>query len=303
MDQTFLVGLFNIGIAKLSNVNRLENIIDQLEEIDESRRILFLTPIDETQSDYSTFINGPWVTSRHSEDFDAADVARHYRRITKKTKNWGIPSLSRQCSVAQAIMLDEYQNDKEGALTILEKAVTAMGDDQILSRAKAKVYWRHNEHDKALTIFRSIADQVGIDNPVERAFALREAAISAAKCGAWLQAKEWFLDSQRAAKSIQSADMDVMAVGLGADSAVAELELGNTSEALIRLAEALEALSHIDPESTLRAAHCHHLVRHNVLWAQSRIQGRDVQIDVSRSTQRQGSVATRTRYPQSENVH
>ena len=122
MDPNFFVGLFNIGIAKLSNVNRLENIIDQLEEIDESRRILFLTPIDETQSDYSTFINGPWVTSRHSEDFDAADVARHYRRIAKKTKNWGIPSLSRQCSVAQAIMLDEYQNDKEGALTILEKA-------------------------------------------------------------------------------------------------------------------------------------------------------------------------------------
>ena len=275
----FFVVLFNIGIAKLSNVNRLENVVDQLEEIDENRRILFLTPIDETQSDYSTFINGPWVTSRHSEDFDAADVARHYRRIAKKTKNWGIPSLSRQCSVAQAIMLDEYQNDKEGALTILEKATTAMGYDQILSRAKAKVYWRHNEHDKALTIFRSIADQVGIDSPVERAFALREAAISAAKCGAWLPAKEWFLDSQRAAKSIQSADMDVMAVGLGADSAVAELELGNTSEALIRLAEALEALSHIDPESTLRAAHCHHLVRHNVLWAQSRIQGSDVQID------------------------
>ena len=83
----FFVGLFNIGIAKLSNVNRLENITDQLEEIDESRRILFLTPIDETQSDYSTFINGPWVTSRHSEDFDAADVAKHYRRIAKKTKN------------------------------------------------------------------------------------------------------------------------------------------------------------------------------------------------------------------------
>ena len=274
----FFTGLFNIGIAKLSSVNRLENIIVQLDEIDANRRALLLTPIDETQSDYSTFIHGPWVASRHNEDFDAADAARRYRRMAEKTKNWDIPPLSRQCSAAQAIMLDEYQNDKEGALAVLESAAASMGDDRMLSRTKAKVYWRHDEHDKALTIYRSIADQVGLDSPVERAFALREAAISAAKCSAWRQAKEWFLDAQGAAKSVQSDDMDAMAVGLGADSAVAALELGDVGEALKRFAEALAALSDLNAESTLRAAHCHRVIRHTVLWAQSRIQGSDVQI-------------------------
>ena len=274
----FLIGLFNIGIAKLSNVRRLENIIDQFDEIDTKRRALLLTPIDEIQSDYSTFVNGPWVASRHDHDFDAEDAASRYRCMAEKTESWGIRSLSLQCSVAQAIMLDEYRGDKEGALAVLNSAVASMGDDRILSRAKAKVYWRHDEHDKALTIYRSIADQVGVDSPVERAFALREAAISAAKCGAWLQAKEWFLDAQSAAKSVRSDDMEAMAVGLGADSAVAALEIGNVAEALTRLADALEALSDINADSTLRAAHCHRLIRHTVMWAQSRIQGSNVQI-------------------------
>ena len=274
----FFGGLFSIGSANITGVNRLEHIIDQLDGLDASRRALLLTPIDETQSDYSSFINGPWVASRHGDDFDAADSAMRYRHMAEKTRNWGIRSLSLQCSVAQAIMLDEYRNDTEGALAVLEESVTAMGDDRILSRAKAKIYWRHDEHDKALAIFRAIVDQVGIDSPVERAFALREAAISAASCGEWQQAEEWFLDAQGAAKSVQGGDMDVMAIGLGADSAVAALEIGNADQALTRLAEALEALSEVNPESTLRAAHCHRIIRRTVLWMQSRIQGRDVRI-------------------------
>ena len=52
----------------------------------------------------------------------------------------------------------------------------------------------------ALEILRGIADQVGGDSPVERAFALREAAISAAKCDDWSQAEQWFLDAQSAAR-------------------------------------------------------------------------------------------------------
>ena len=72
--------------------------------------------------------------------------------------------------------------------------------------------------------------------------------------------------------------MRAMAVGLGADSAVAALETGNVNRALTRLAEAVEALADINPEATLHAAYCHRVIRHTVLWTQSRITGRAVQI-------------------------
>ena len=67
------------------------------------------------------FVHGPW-TQQPREAFDAADAAMRYERMAKKTRNWGIRSLSLQWSVAQAIMLDEFQNNREGALAVLEEA-------------------------------------------------------------------------------------------------------------------------------------------------------------------------------------
>ena len=274
----FLGMLFNIGSVGLVSVERLEHVINELDKLNASERALLLTPIDSTLSDYSLFINGPWETQRHSEAFDAADAAQRYQRMAEETRSWDIRPLTLQCLVARAAMLDEYQNNKEGALAVLEEAVATLGDYIILSRAIAKVHYRHDEHRTALAIFRSIAKQVGVDDPIERSFALREAAISAAKCDEWAQAEQWFLEAQSAAKLTQVDDMHVMAVGLGADSAVAALETGDVGRALTRLAEAIEALAGINPEATLRAAYCHRVIRHTVLWAQSRITGLDVQI-------------------------
>ena len=276
---TFVGGLFSIGIANLVGVDRLEHIIDTLDEVDLTRRALLLSPIDRTQSDYSSFINGPWASLRQSADFNSVDAAMRYGRMADKTRNWGIRPLSLQCSVAQAIMLDEYLNDREGALAVLDEAVAKMGNDSLLSRAIAKVHWRNDEHHKVLGIFRGIADHVGAKNSVERAFALREAAISAAECGEWPQAEEWFLEARDAARVIQSDNMEVMAIGLGADSAVAALESDDPGRALTLLVEALETLTDIDPKSTLCAAYCHRVIRHTVLWAQSRIERSDVCID------------------------
>ena len=46
----------------------------------------------------------------------------------------------------------------------------------------------------------------------------------------------------------------------------------------MRLAEAVEALESVNPDASLRAAYCHRVVRHTVLWAQSRITGDDVKV-------------------------
>ena len=272
----FFGRLFNIGSAHLASIDRLEHVINELDKLNAGERELLLTPIDSTLSDYAVFINGPWSAQRHSEAFDAADAVQRYQRMAEKTRSWGIRPLTLQCLVAQAAMLDEYQNNKEGALAVLEEAVATLGDDVILSRAIAKVHSRHSEHGKVLEIFRSIANRVGVDDPVERAFALREAAISAARCGEWSQAEQWFLDAQSAAKLVRVDDMRVMAVGLGADSAVAALETGDVGRALTRLAEALEALAGINPEATLRAAYCHRVIRQAALWVKSRIEGRTI---------------------------
>ncbi len=270
--------MFSIGSAGITSVVRLEHVINELDKLDESERALLLTPIDKNLSDYCAFIHGPWASQQRGEAFNAADSALRYHRMADKVQGWGIRSLALQCWVAQAVMLDEYEDDSERALEILDNAVAALGTDPIISRARAKIYWRHDQYPMALDIMRDIADQIGGDNAIERAFALREAAISAAKCNEWLLAEKWFLEAQGAAKNALTDDMQVMALGLGADAAVAAFETGDLGRALERLAEALEGLADISPDESLRAAYCHRVIRHTVLWIQSRVEGSEVRI-------------------------
>src|SRR5690606_16663468 len=129
-----------------------------------------------------------------------------------------------------------YADDFEGALRVLDEAAAENGDDVLIDRARAKVYWRAQDHERALSILRGIADVVGKDNNVERAFALREAAISAASCDDWAQAEEWFLESKFSASAAKLPDMQAMSVGLGADAAVAAFKAGQAERCLRGLA-------------------------------------------------------------------
>ena len=276
--SNFLGMLFSIGSVGLTSVARLEHIVNQLDGLDAGERATFLTPANKALSDYSTFIGRAWVAEQSQKRLDAADAAFRYQRMATKTRKWGIPALTLRCSVAHAVMLDEYQDNSVEALAVLEDAAEGQGDSPILSRAMAKIHARRGEHGVVLKIFRSIANDVGNDDPVERALALRDAAISAAKCSEWPQAERWFLGAHDAAKLSQGDVMEILAVGLGADSAVAAFQAGNIGSAITRLAAAIDGLATIDPEATVRSAYCHRVIRHTVLWVKSHIEGDDIKI-------------------------
>ena len=272
-NSIFFGQMFCVGSSNLTSVERLENIIEQLDGIDNRSRALLLTPIDLGSSDYSVFVNTPWATERHGEDFDAADAEVRYARMAEKTLSWSIRSLTAQCWVARSIILNEYLNDKEKALSILGEAVELLGQDPILGRAQATVHWHQGEHEIALEIYRSFIEHIGQDSPIERTFALREAAISAAKCSEWLLAEKWFLDGHRAAACLDSNNMFAMAIGLGADAAAAALRAGETSRALTGFVKSVDALENLEQDDSLAAAYCHRVIRHGLLWVKSCIEG------------------------------
>ena len=276
--SNFFGALFRIGIARLDSVERLEYVINELDKIDASERMLWLNAIDETISNYSLFINEPWASEQRRKDFDATDVAIRYQRMAETTRKWGIRALTLQCSVAQAVILDEYQNNKDCAVAVLDEAAADPGNHQILRRALANIHWRHGDYRNAFEIYRCITDQIDRIDHAERAFLLRKAAISASECDEWSQAEFWFLDAQSAAKLAQDDAMDVFAIGLGADSAVASLKAGNVVRSIKRLANALSDLAEVDPKVTLQATYCHLVIRRTVLWAQTHIERSEANI-------------------------
>lgn len=267
--------LFAIGSSNLTTVAKLEHVFDQLDRLEPEQRQMLLRAVGEVSSDYAVFVNSPWVAEQHN-GLDALDAAERYRRMAERTSKWGIRRITLQCCIARAVMFDEYADDFDGALKVLDEATTDHGDDVLIERARAKVYWRAQDHERALSILGGIADVVGKDDNVERAFALREAAISAANCNNWGQAEEWFTESKVSASAAKLPDMQAMSVGLGADAAVAAFNTGQVERSLRGFADTLVALGGIKPEASLQCTYCHHLVRHTMLWLQSRLEGREV---------------------------
>ena len=206
------------------------------------------------------------------------DAEARYARMAEKTLSWNIRSLTAQCWVARSIILNEFLNEKEKSLSVLEEAVELLGQDLILNRARASVHWHQGEHEIALEIYRSIAEYIGEDSSVERTFALREAAISAAKCSEWLLAEKWFLDGQQAAICLDSNEMFAMAIGLCADAAVAALRAGKPDRALAEFAKIIYSLASIEADDTIAAAYCHRVIRHAILWVSSYIEGTSVEV-------------------------
>jgi Cdc6-like AAA superfamily ATPase len=271
-------GLFAVGIAGLESVSTLEEILNQLNLIEPSDRRMYLRFILDENPDFSVLVNGPWVAQDRAV-LDYKDAAARYYRIANYTHDWGIPPLTIQCWIARAVMFDEHADDQQSALRVLDEAVDVCGNHVLLARARAKIYWRAQEHSEALLILRGIADVIGKDNFIERAFALREAAISAAKTNDWPQAEQWFLESREAALKADLHDMKVMGIGLGADAAVAAFESEGVERSLIFIGQALTELECIDPRTSLRSIYCHNVVRHTLLWLTSRIE--DISVEVA----------------------
>lgn len=264
--------LFAVGSINLASIARLQKVLEQMDLLNPDQRNLLLHHTKEANSDFSVLINNPWVSER-DKALDATDSAERYWQMAKMTQKWQIRPITIQCWIARAIMLEKYAKDHLGAIKALDDAERENGADILILKARAKIYFHAKNYQRALQILRGIADTVDNDNEVERAFTLREAAISAGICNEWLLAEKWFLESKECAAQIDLPNMKVMSVGLGADAAVASFNIGQIEKSLRGLANTLIELDKIKPESSLQANNCHHIVRHTVLWIKSSIDG------------------------------
>jgi len=92
--------------------------------------------------------------------------------MAERALQWRVRAALR-CHVARSVVLDQARPPCP------QLGIATLGGDIVLSRGRAKICWQH-DHAGAVKRMRYIADQIGLDNPVERAFPTREAAISAA---------------------------------------------------------------------------------------------------------------------------
>ena len=271
--------LFSAGIAGLDSVKKLEAIFAALSRLDEDERHEFLTPIDPSVQDYHILVHHPWTAQSRRPDFDAAEAIDSYVNMAIQADSWSLRTLSVQCRVAVAMILDEHVGDTERALDVVEDAARTFGPEALLVRAFAKLHRRIGHGTEALGYFRDAVSQMSTFGSVDAVYTVREAAVCAAECGEWDTARDWFLRAHAASEPLAAVGLGPIGVGLLADAAVASFQAGDLRDALALMKDALLSLPEFEADSNLQTAHCHRLIRHVILWLQAKVERRDTKIE------------------------
>ena len=267
-DGIPVIGLmFARQIQQLKKIDDLRCVFDFLDNASADFRSKLIEPFRQNVFELDMLVAGAWLREQYEGTIDSAVHRATFSKLEEQAVNWGETDLAVCCRKYQAMILDEYGRDKEGALAVLDGGLSVFGKtNSELVRAKAKVLYRSGDHKGNLELSRSLIDGNAHLSGVERTFLGRDAAISAEKQGDYKAARRYYLYGSKAAKEISIPDMTPMHVGLLADAALASWRDGDRLTCLQEFVVVLEELNQFKPSDTLRTAHCHAIVRHILLW-------------------------------------
>ncbi len=267
--------LFGVRATSLRSVDELGELFLELDQLKADHRKKLLSSLSEIPSGNRLMIDSAWLGETNAGNVDGSAAAEKYHRLAEIAESWGEKRIAVDCECARAVMLDEYADDSKSALAAFDEAEKKYPNEVRLARGRAKVYYRRGDHPTALATIAQIAERIPKEDHVDRAFALREAGISAAKTQDFSKASHFFCEACEAA-SAGTDNMWAMAVGLKGDWAVAEFQLGNKSEAVNLMHQAIVDAEQIDPEVGKNEKYCRLVLGHLILWMQTQVRGHPV---------------------------
>jgi hypothetical protein len=261
--------MFLSQIRQVRRIADLEPVFSFLDTCGEGlrNRIFSIIGARDGLVDADMFVSGAWLAEHQAGTMNPKANTATFTRLEDFATMWSRRDLAVACRKYQAVIVDEYGNDKDRALAIIDEGLTLYGaTNSELVRAKAKILYRAEDHQASLELSARLIESNAELSDVERAFLGREAAISAEKQGDLHTARRYYLYGAAAANRCGVSEMQPMHLGLRADAALASWHAGDRSTCLTDLVGALGELQDLDQGSSLRAAHCHSVTRHVLLW-------------------------------------
>lgn len=258
--------MFLNQMRQVKLINELLPAFEFLNSCEKAFREKLLKPFSLPDFGVDYLVSSPWLNENKLNTIDPVNHSLVFKNLEEIARGWPRIDLAVCCRRIRAVIIDEDGGDKDGAIEVINEAMMLYGEtNSVLVRAKAKVLYRAEEHQDSLELSKSLI-QNGSLNDIENAFLGREAAISAEKQGDYETARTYYLFGSAAAARCKGSDMLPMRVGLMADAALASWHAGDRETCLRDLILVLQKITSIDPESSIRAAHCHALCRHILLW-------------------------------------
>jgi hypothetical protein len=254
------------------DLKSLVTLFDQLDALPSGGRARWLAAVHTEREWAGMLIDNAWLKESQLKQIGGLEEAKIFRRLAEMALSWGDATIAARCFRAEAIMLDEYARSPAEALSILDLADDILPDNLDLRRERAKIAWRRKDYRAALDQLSAIADRLEADEPLETAFSLREAAISAGELGLWHEAHSFFVRAERAAATALGF-RTALRVGLAVDSAAALFQAGERFSGVRAMAKTLEELSLLDSQTDRKSRYCHLVARHVVLWMKAQAEG------------------------------
>lgn len=269
-DWTITQFMFVFRAISLKSINELVELFSELDHLEPNKREMLLSALSRFHNGNRLMIDSAWLSQMGTGDIDGIAESEKYRQLAEIAKTWDKSKIAVECEYARAIMLDEYADDSEGALSALDEAEKKFPNSFRLARQRAKVYYRSGNYQAALTTIENFAKDIPKEDYTEQTFALREAGISAAETEDFAKASSFFSEAYEAA-SAASINILPMAIGLKGDRAVVEFQLGNKSEALNLMQQALIEAEQLNPEAGKNEKYCTLILGHIILWMQTQV--------------------------------
>jgi hypothetical protein len=243
--------MFIVRASALRGAGELAELIDALEQKPKVIRDRYIGATARTTQSLHLVVAGSWLAEVKRPDFDARAAAAVYHSLSETRTSRDNPDLAVELLCAEAIMLDEYAEDRDSALEVLRVAQEAYPNDYRLNRQRQKVFYRNSQHADALAEFEKFCDRMPKERALDRAYALREAGSSAAEVGDLDKTRVFFEQAWEASRAC-GATMGPMTAGLSADCAILDFDAGKAGSALDLMRRALVEADGLDPRSGLK---------------------------------------------------
>jgi tetratricopeptide (TPR) repeat protein len=270
-DWTTTQFLFVLRATSLKSINELSELFAELNHLECEHREMLTSSLNELPSGKRIMIDSAWLAEVKEGTLRGVEAAEKYRELAEIAAKWGNTDIAVECEYARAVMLDEYANDSNSALASLDEAEKKYPNQIRLIRQRASIYYRRGDHSTALSIISQITNVIPKEDYIDRAFALREAGISAAETGDFGKASRFFFDACEAA-SAATNNMRPMAIGLKGDQAIAQFKLGNKSETLNLMRSAITDAEQLNPKAGKKEKYCILILGHAILWMQKQVE-------------------------------
>ena len=260
----------------VSTIEMLAELLKELDRLDQPSREMLLSSLKEPEGGAALVVSSAWLAEGRKTTLSkdrGQQVAAEFLRLSFLAEKWPSTDLAVELVCAQVVMLDEYIHQTAEALAAVRAAQDRFPTDLRLARRRHMIYYRLGDHRAALDAIGNVAEHVAGMGDIDAAYFLRRIGVSSAETGALEGASCAFELGHLRASSAEIDSMLPMTVGLLADRARVEFELGNPSVSAGLIAQALLLGDSMPVDRGLAERWCWIALAETVKWLWCRADG------------------------------